>query len=173
MSRTLEKHLLRSVKSLEGQWTFAANPDDQGIALGWTVKLPTEAGKAYVPSCWNNDMGMYHYEGAAWYGTSFQLTSSGNIRLEFEGVLGQADIYVDGVKAGAHYGGFTSFEAVLPQLAAGSHELVVRTDNRHTKQTIPLDRVDWFHYGGIIRPFSCSCFRMCILRIAVLITIWM
>lgn len=69
----------------------------------------------------------------------------------FHNVSGQADVYLDGLHVGGHYGGFTQFEVVVPGLEAGEHSLVIRTDNTHDEQTIPLTRVDWFHYGGILR----------------------
>jgi beta-glucuronidase len=148
--RTFQQHVLRPTKLLDGQWTFAADQMDEGRTQGWSHGLP-EGHHTYVPSCWNNEMGWYHYEGIVWYATSFVPAKPGPIKLIFHGILGQAEVYVDGEKQGEHYGGFTSFELVLPRIAAGKHTLVIRTDNTHTDQTLPLEKVDWFHYGGIIR----------------------
>lgn len=74
-----------------------------------------------------------------------------NIRLVFEGILHHADVYVDGQHIGYHFGGFTQFALLLPQLAQGKHELVIRVDNTVDWQTLPTYIADWHSYGGIIR----------------------
>jgi len=151
MIRTFKQHHLRQTQLLDGQWAFAADPGRVGHERGWALSFPETHQSMFVPSCWNNEWELYDYEGVAWYHTPFTLNQGGPIRLLFHGVMGDAEIYVDGQLTGSHYGGFTAFEVVIPGLAAGVHQLVVRTDNQHTHQTIPLERVDWFHYGGIIR----------------------
>lgn len=149
--RRISEHLLRKSRSLDGLWDFRTDPDRVGISSGWMLNFPEEHAHMHVPACWNNELGLYQYEGAAWYRTRFRLAEAKPVRLIFHGVLGEAVVYVDGEPAVSHYGGFSPFEAVLPHLAAGEHELIVYTDNSHTSQTIPLERVDWFHYGGLHR----------------------
>jgi beta-glucuronidase len=151
MIRAFEQHHLRVSRLLDGFWQFVQDPDDEGKVQEWHKRFPAGDDTSYVPGCWNNDLGRYSYEGVAWYRTTFTLPEKMNIRLIFHAVLGFADIYLDGEFLGAHYGGFTPFEFILKDWMAGVHELIVRCDNRHSRQTIPLDRVDWFHYGGIIR----------------------
>jgi beta-glucuronidase len=149
--RTFDEHHLRHTRLLDGLWQFITDPQDEGQRLFWFRKFPEQVESSYVPGCWNNDIGYYDYEGVAWYRTTFRLARQKHIRLVFHAVLGHADIYLDGQHLGDHYGGFTPFEFVLSDQSEGEHELVVRCDNTHTRQTIPLDRVDWFHYGGVIR----------------------
>lgn len=151
MMRTFKQHHLRLTSLLDGQWKFVTDPHRVGHLQEWAVSFPLNHQSVYVPSCWNNELNMYDYEGVAWYRTHFTSHTNKHIRLIFHGVLGATEIYVDGKLVGSHYGGFSAFEVVLPELMAGTHSLVVRTDNLHTHQTIPLERVDWFHYGGIIR----------------------
>jgi len=152
MHRTFREHVKRRTAYLDGLWEFRTDPRDEGIRDEWYRQFPAPERRMAVPSCWNNDIGLYDYEGAAWYRTWFELPAAAHIRLVFHGVLGQADIYLDGQQVASHYGGFTPFDAVVPDAAAGRHELVVRADNTHSERTLPLERVDWFHYGGIIRP---------------------
>ncbi|WP_426454734.1 sugar-binding domain-containing protein [Paenibacillus sp. S-38] len=106
----------------------------------------------YVPACWNNELNLFDYEGVAWYRTTIRLEDTQHVRLVFHAVLGHSDVYLDGQHLGYHFGGYTPFEFVIPSLAAGVHELVVRTDSTLDRLTIPTEHVDWFHYGGIIRP---------------------
>jgi len=150
--RTFEQHQLRRTRFLNGQWDFAIDPEQIGRTEGWETAFPAHARKMYVPSCWNNELGLYDYEGVAWYRTAFTLLRRGHVRLVFHAVMGEAEVYVDGKRVGSHYGSFTAFDVILPDLEEGVHTLTVRTDNTHTPQTIPLERVDWHHYGGMIRP---------------------
>jgi len=94
---------------------------------------------------------LYHYEGAAWYSTTFR-SDAANLRLVCHGVNTEADVYLDGRHLGYHYGGFMKFGFTVTGVRPGLHTLTMRVDNTHnTTDTIPLARVDWFHYGGIIR----------------------
>lgn len=141
----------RKGQSLDGLWQFAIDPGRQGLENGWHHGLSSNGRKVVVPSCWNHDLELYHYEGLAWYSTTF-TTNCETAQLVFHAITGQAEIYVDGEHVVSHYGGFTPFDIVLKKLTPGRHVLAVSVDNTHdTLNTIPLARVDWFHYGGIIR----------------------
>jgi len=151
MLRTFSQHIKRESILLDRHWDFTVDAENRGIEEQWFIQFPQQYRKMYVPGCWNNEIGLYDYEGVAWYRTSFALRSSGHAKLIFHAISGQADIYVDGRHVGEHYGSFTAFEVILPDLAEGEHQLVIRTDNTHNEQTIPLAHVDWYHYGGILR----------------------
>jgi beta-glucuronidase len=150
--RRFSEHLIRRSTLLNGHWDFVKDPQNTGAANKWFESFPTNFRPVPVPGCWNNELELFDYEGVAWYRTVIRLSSPEHIRLIFHAVLGHADIYLDGKHLGYHYGGYTPFEFVLAGLSAGEHELVVRTDSTLDRQTIPIDVVDWFHYGGIIRP---------------------
>ncbi|MDQ1909822.1 glycoside hydrolase family 2 TIM barrel-domain containing protein [Paenibacillus sp. GD4] len=152
MIRTFPEHVIRSTKELSGPWDFITDPNNIGIQDGWFRQFPSPQLRVTVPSCWNNEMGFFEYEGVAWYRTELELAEAGPLKLIFHAVLGHADVYLDGEHLGYHYGGYTPFHFIVENAAAGKHELIVRTDSTLTKQTIPIDPVDWFHYGGIIRP---------------------
>lgn len=144
----------RNRQSLDGLWQFAIDPEKQGLQNGWQNGLASDARTVVVPSCWNHEPELYHYEGTAWYSTAFTTTGE-TVQLMFHAVTGKADIYVDGQHVTSHYGGFTPFDVVLGNLTPGRHVLAVAVDNTHdTLNTIPLARVDWFHYGGIIRSIE-------------------
>lgn len=136
---------------LDGMWKLKTDPDRVGMEEEWFRKMPDSCRDTCVPSCWNNDLGLYEYEGQAWYFTKFTTDGSG-IHLIFHAVTGLAEVYLDGVHLGSHYGGWTKFSFVLETLAAGEHFLAVTVDNTHdSMSTIPLAKVDWYHYGGIHR----------------------
>lgn len=151
MLRLFETYRKRKAYSLEGMWDFKIDPLKEGIGEQWYKNFPIDSSSIVVPSCWNNEFGLYDYEGVAWYRRFFRI-SSDIVNLSFEGVTGQAMVYVDGNYIGEHYGGFTPFHLLVRDLAEGEHSLVVAVDNTHNDvDTIPLAKVDWFHYGGIIR----------------------
>lgn len=152
MIRTFQQHRLRKSKWLEGLWDFVFDKEDIGLSEEWYTKFPSNYDRMPVPSCWNNELDKFDYEGVAWFRTWVNMEESSHLRLLFHAVLGHADVYLDGTHLGYHYGGFTPFDFTIPDVTAGIHELVVRTDNTLGRNTIPYHIVDWFHYGGIIRP---------------------
>jgi beta-glucuronidase len=137
---------------LDGAWDFKLDPDHQGVEARWFERFPADHERLFVPSCWNNELNKFEYEGPTWYRTTVTCTKREHLRIVFHAVLGHADVYWDGRHLGYHYGGYTPFEFVLPNQAEGTHELIIRTDSTLDKTTIPYEIVDWFHYGGIIRP---------------------
>ncbi len=151
MVRLFNKHNHRRSFLLDGLWKFKTDPDRKGFEEKWFEEFPQESVDVAVPSCWNNEMELYAYEGAAWYATTFQNTKR-NLNIAFEAVTGQAEVYLDGKHLGGHYGGFTGFNFVLEDIDPGVHILVVYVDNTHNDiDTYPLSKVDWYHYGGITR----------------------
>ncbi|BFT75112.1 glycoside hydrolase family 2 protein [Paenibacillus sp. P36] len=151
MIRTFGQHILRKTRTLDGLWDFVTDPSNLGTTEEWYKKFPSDSRKLVVPSCWNNELGLFEYIGVAWYRTYFDTTQDSNIRLIFEGILHHADIYVDGQHLGYHFGGYTQFSTLLPHLAQGQHELIIRVDSTLDWQTLPTDVADWYSYGGIIR----------------------
>lgn len=140
-----------SVQSLcGGGWRFKIDENDIGNTEKWYLTPLSNSSAAVVPSCWNNDFGLFDYEGIAWYQKDF--IGGGNIKLQFDGIANEADVYLDGEYLGNHYGAFTSFSFIKKNLSEGKHSLTVRVDNTHNMtNSIPLSAVDWYHYGGIIR----------------------
>lgn len=152
MIRTFQQHRLRNSQLLDGLWDFVFDKEDIGRSEKWQTHFPSEHDRMPVPACWNNELGKFDYEGVAWYRTRVTLDDSTHLRFLFHAVMGHADVYWNGEHLGYHYGGFTPFDFTLPHVPAGVHELVIRTDNTLTTNTLPYHIVDWFHYGGIIRP---------------------
>ncbi len=151
MIRLFKRHDKRRTILLDGMWQFKTDSDAVGVKEEWYKNFPANCNNIIVPSCWNHELNLYHYEGICWYKTTF-TTEKTNINLVFHGVTGVANVYLDGVLIGNHYGGFTGFSFELKNIEKGLHSLVVSVDNTHDDlNTIPLSVVDWFHYGGITR----------------------
>lgn len=152
MIRTFKQHRLRRTEFLNGLWDFVFDKDNVGKGEGWYKSFPADHDQVPVPACWNNELGKFDYEGVAWYRTRVNLEADGHLRLICHAVLGHADVYWDGVHLGYHYGGYTPFSFIIDHAKAGEHELIIRTDSTLERNTIPTHAVDWYHYGGIIRP---------------------
>ncbi|WP_462412886.1 glycoside hydrolase family 2 protein [Neobacillus sp. Marseille-QA0830] len=152
MLRTFREHHIRTTEILDGPWDFVIDPGNRGIQENWFERFPHVSQSMYVPACWNNELNLYDYEGVAWYRKTIRIEETQNARLIFHAILGHADVFLDGKHLGYHYGGYTPFEFIISSLSTGEHELVVRTDSTLDPLTIPTEHVDWFHYGGIIRP---------------------
>lgn len=152
MNRAFTDHAVRPCRNLDGLWDFAIDPEDKGLTQEWQKQFPADHGQMYVPACWNNELGLYDYRGAAWYRTRINVPEEQNLQIIFHAVQGFAQVYWDGEQVAGHFGGFTPFSFIVSHAVPGVHELVIRTDNRLGEDTLPYHVVDWFHYGGIIRP---------------------
>lgn len=116
-----------------------------------------ESRSLMVPGDWNTqNPQLYYYEGTVWYRKKFnvpssQLTGSSSI-LYFGAINYKADVYLNGKKVGTHTGGFTPFYFdVTDLLKENDNSLVVKVDNRRTKEGVPTLNTDWWNYGGITR----------------------
>ena len=153
MYRLFETARTRERRSLDGHWEFVTDPEQAGEDR-FLDDFPTDPDHISVPCAWNALSEYHDYRGDAWYRCEFTVPESGAVRLIFHGVAHDATVYLDGEQRADHYGGYTPFEIVEPELTAGEHELLVRVDNRRTDTTIPLPNTDWFEYGGITREVA-------------------
>lgn len=94
------------------------------------------------------------YTGYGWYRKGFVLEAKDLERklfLEFDGVFQEAEIYVNGVKAGAHIGGYTGFSVDITSLVqAGDNVVAVRVNNLWKPDVAPRAGEHVFS-GGIYR----------------------
>ena len=163
MKRLFPEHKIRAVSDLCGAWSYKLDPEKVGIDEGWQNGL-TDAKTVIVPSVWNTELGLLTYEGAVWYEKRLR-TSGGTIRIEFGAVMTTADVWLDGVKLGSHYGAFTSFDFIVNNVSEGEHTLIVRADNTIDEKSFPQRYTDWYNYGGIAREVQLDELKgICILR---------
>lgn len=154
MNRAFIEHIKRKTFLLDGVWEFKADNNDTGEKEEWYKTFPGDVTEVAVPSCINTRIGMMEFNGIAWFKKAF-YTDGGNIKLTFGSVSEYAKVYLDGEYLGEHYGSFTAF-SFTKNVKAGEHTLILRVDPRPTEDTIPLYRVDWYHYCGIMRSVEVS-----------------
>lgn len=101
------------------------------------------------------------YQGAVWYRKHFEPDASWtgqNVKLSFLGVNYFADVWVNGVYAGGHAGGYTPFGLDVSSLLKYGEDnvIAVRVDNPKWDffskgEIVPYVKSDWFNYTGVLR----------------------
>lgn len=93
------------------------------------------------------------------YVKKFVLPSEGvgkNAVIEFEGVMAQHKLYVNGEKAGSHQGGYSRWRCDITRwLRDGENTLTVMVDSREDRNVPPFGyTIDFLTYGGIYRDVN-------------------
>ncbi|MEL7222831.1 MAG: sugar-binding domain-containing protein, partial [Bacteroidota bacterium] len=109
-----------------------------------------------VPGDWNTQKeNLFYYEGSVWYKKSFDYTkaeASNRVFVYFGAINYQADVYLNGKKLGRHIGGFTPFNYDITELLKPTDNfLILKVDNKRSKEGVPTLNTDWWNYGGITR----------------------
>ena len=133
------------------RWRFALGEDERCLSQGAEVTLP---------HTWSVADAHQDYMGPGWYITRIPPAGEGEKRtlLTFRGAYRDVTLTVNGHPLRGHSGsGYTPFtrdvtEALNPD---GSGQLVVRVDNRFSREALPYDRsFDWAPDGGLFRPVT-------------------
>ena len=152
MRRLFDEHKIRKTVDLNGSWKFKLDPDNVGKEQGWFNGW-SDGETVIVPSCWNNELRLLNYEGAAWYQREFEITEADgcpDLLFNFDSVMTRAEVWIDNTLMCEHYGAFTAF-SFITSVEPGVHTLTVRADNIFEKYSFPQRYTDWFNYGGIAR----------------------
>ncbi len=153
----LENNSTRQIYLLNHDWDY----------LEQNLKSISELGKNSftwqkidLPHTWNrfdatDNVPGYRRE-ASWYRKSVhipQFDENAVFRLYFEGVNISSEVYVNGVKAGAHVGGYVGFTLDISDYIKpnASNEILVRADNSINADIIPSQKSDFTIFGGITR----------------------
>ncbi len=94
------------------------------------------------------------YVGYGWYRKTVSLSGKQlkrRIFLEFDGVFQEAEVFVNGVRAGTHFGGYTGFCVdITPHAVKGRNVIAVRVNNLWRPDRAPRAGEHVFS-GGIYR----------------------
>ena len=119
------------------RWTDVSLPHDWSIYQRFSADAPAGSPGAYLPT------------GLGWYRKTFNLGrdyADKRLRLYFEGVYMNAEVFVNGQRAGGHPYGYSSFYVdITPYVRQGSNTIEVRVDN---SQQI---NCRWYSGSGIYR----------------------
>jgi len=146
-------HAQRTRVNLDPGWKFLLGDDAMASDAAFDdarwqyVDLPHSFSEPYFRS-------PDFYVGYGWYRRHVQVSAAtlrGQTFLEFEGAFQDAEIWVDGKKAGEHLGGYTGFSLnISGDLHAGDNVIAVRVNNLWNGQLNPRAGEHVFS-GGIYR----------------------
>jgi beta-galactosidase len=97
------------------------------------------------------------FQGTCWYQKKFDVTHSKNkkVFLYFEGVMQEADVWINDQKVTNHKGGYLPFTIdVTPFLKLKGNIIKVKVNNEDNPEFLPgkpLKDLDFNYYGGIYR----------------------
>ncbi|MBN1418058.1 MAG: glycoside hydrolase family 2 [Planctomycetes bacterium] len=157
------------VVPLDGEWSLATDPKDEGRAQKWFEGGSREGAKpAHVPWIIQDPFPGYH--GLAWYWRTFEAPPNphpgGRYLLRFWAVDYKADVWVNGSPAGGHEGGETPFVLdVTDAIEPGATNLVavrvlnpthtpidgiVLNETPHRNKALPYTSGSAWDQGGIV-----------------------
>ncbi len=137
----------RTKVNFGSEWEFKreeANSNWEKITIPHTAK--TE------PLVVNNQ-----FQGTCWYQKKFTVANSKNkkVFLYFEGVMQEADVWINDQKVTNHKGGYLPFTVdITPFLKSKGNTIKVKVNNEDNPDFLPgkpLKDLDFNYYGGIYR----------------------
>ena len=136
----------RNWKYMQGDYTGAERTDYDDSS--WeTIGIPHSFSIPYF-------MSKDFYTGYGWYRKSFELTAKDlkqQLFVEFDGVFQEAEVFVNGKKAGTHTGGYTGFYFdISSAVRMGNNVIAVRVNNIWKANVAPRAGEHVFS-GGIYR----------------------
>ena len=141
---------MKTVTNINKGWKFVYSKDgsEQDIDL---------------PHTWNGDDGQDggndYWRGVCKYIKVLkkpQISGDGAVYLEFKGVNASAKVYVNGVLAGEHDGGYSAFRCNITPYLQDNNQIIVEADNSVNDRVYP-QRADFTFYGGIYRDVNLIC----------------
>ena len=167
--------LNRQTTSLNGDWRYIVDVQESGYYGYRREKIRNgyfrnqkpqkpedlieydfdQSDRMQIPSDWNTrDERLFFYEGTVWFKRSFnyQPKAGHKTLLYFGAVNYEAIVFVNGREVGRHVGGFTPFNFdVTDLLREGENIVIVKVDNKRSRENVPTLIFDWWNYGGITR----------------------
>lgn len=146
--------------SLNGGWSYRADPRNVGLARGWQrrrlpmrpVELPHSPNALPVTGA----AGARNFRGSVgWYSRQLRVERAGRYAIRFQSVHHRAAVWLDGRRLGTHTGAYMPFE-VRPVLEPGrAYTLTVRADWRSPRSMKRQGwHRGWFNFGGINREVT-------------------
>ncbi|MDQ4128139.1 MAG: glycoside hydrolase family 2, partial [Actinomycetota bacterium] len=143
--------------NLNGEWRFAFDDEDAGLAAGWWNVSARDLGAdgspfdrtITVPFCFQSKLsgiGDAAFHDVVWYARTFEhsLAAGERLLLHFGAVDYRATVWVNGAYVVSHEGGHTPFSAdVTHALLDGENAVVVRAEDPSRDVTIPRGKQYW------------------------------
>ncbi|MBP3757473.1 MAG: beta-galactosidase, partial [Prevotella sp.] len=134
---------------LNDQWQFVENDSDFTRAQAVTLPHDWSIRHRFDSAAQTGNDGAYLPTGKGWYRRTLTLGKAyenKKVRLYFEGVYMNSQVFINGHKAGGWPYGYSSFWVdATPYLRTGKNEIVVSVDNSQQKNC------RWYSGSGIYR----------------------
>ena len=141
----------------------AASGYERTINDNWTFRKEgsTSTRKVTLPHTWNAEDAVDdepgYWRGIGWYEKNLTINddlTGRKVFVRFEGANQETDLYVNGVHAGNHKGGYTAFIFDVTDLVRhGENSFRIKVDNSHNEGIPPIS-ADFTFFGGIYRDVS-------------------
>jgi len=137
--------------SLDGEWNFRFDDNKQGVAEEWHKALP-DARKINVPFTYEtkaSGIGEEEHHTCVWYKRSFtvpQQHRQQHVIMHFQAVDYKATVWINGVQAGTHEGGYAAFSFDITNYLASDGENVVAVQVEDSlSRTQPRGKQRWIN----------------------------
>jgi beta-glucuronidase len=158
IKRKEDKIMTRIIEKLDKTWRFSVDKSEVGTKQGWyETGLPSYK-EVSIPHTFNIEPETLDYRGTSWYEYRFTPTeawSEKRVRIQFNGIYRDADIWLNGKVIGSHYNsGFTTFTIdTKGEFKVGVENLlIIKVQNHYSKLALPYGSTfDWADDGGIFR----------------------
>jgi len=144
--------LSQEIISLNGTWQFKVDLYDQGLSENWeATNYPTaDWDEMKVPGNWDLKNEYADFFGTAWYRKDFEAPTNWRgkaIRLDFQSVYNDVEVWLNGEKIGEHHIGFLPFQFDIGEnVKIGTRNTIaLRVNNVFKRGAI-------WNWGGIRRP---------------------
>jgi beta-glucuronidase len=151
----------RATTRLDGTWLLRFDPEELPPEAVMAEAAAPAWEETRVPSVYNAANGeRTAYRGVVWYRRDFAFeghpAAGGAVRLCLHGVLLRGTAWLNGTLLGSFEGGYTPRYFDLTPAIGAENTLFVRTDNRLTRDSLPMaTRLEhnpgWHAYGGVYR----------------------
>ena len=148
----------RKLLDLNGSWNFCPDPMQRCRRQKWWSKKPGENDmfpcwdenglwKIQVPGTWKTQFEeLKWYDGHAVYMKDFSVyedLSGKDAFLCFDGIVYEAEIYLNGHFVGRHEWGYSPFQYRVTEFLKENNRLFVLVDNHLRADRVPGEIFDW------------------------------
>lgn len=162
----------RRAVSMDGMWKFQLDWKQQGYEQGWKDGLPAPD-MIPVPASFQDfytDKDIREFTGDVWYENDIFVPGEWEgkeVAVRFGCATHRAEVYVNGIKAVSHEGGFLPFAAVITEIVRYNtfNKIVVLVNNELNTTSIPCGETkvlsngkkmakpyfDFYNYSGLQR----------------------
>lgn len=163
----------RRAVSMDGMWKFRIDWQQRGYEEGWKDGIPCPD-LIPVPASFQDfytEKDIREFTGDVWYETDFFVPGEWEgkeVAVRFGCATHRAEVYVNGIKAACHEGGFLPFSAIVTDIVRynARNKVVVLVNNELNVTSIPCGETkvlsngkkmskpyfDFYNYSGLQRP---------------------